>query len=61
MGSVKNSRVNGINDLPVFMHQGNDIPQPKKPEHSSTRRFCVDCFEDVLGQTKRDLEKLKAL
>ena len=37
-----------------------DIPQPKKP-HSSTRRFCADCFEDVLGQTKRDLEKLKAL
>ena len=23
---AKNRRVNGINDLPVFMHQGNDVP-----------------------------------
>ena len=24
----KNSRVNGINDLPVFMHQGTRVPHP---------------------------------
>lgn len=37
-----------------------DVPQPQKP-HSSTRRFCAKCFEDVLEQTKRDIEKLEAL
>ena len=37
-----------------------DVPQPKKP-HSSTRRFCAQCFEDVLEQTEHDLEKLKGL
>jgi hypothetical protein len=36
------------------------VPQPKKP-HSSTRRFCVDCFAGVLEQTRQDLEKLGAL
>lgn len=35
-----------------------DIPQPLKP-HSATRRFCRACFEKVLEQTKRDLEKLR--
>ena len=37
-----------------------DVPQPKKP-HSSTRRFCAECFDGVLEQTRRDLEKLEAL
>ena len=37
-----------------------DVPQPKKP-HSSTRRFCAECFDGVLKQTKRDLEKLGML
>ena len=36
-----------------------DVPQPTKP-HSSTRRFCVGCFKEVLGQTGRDLDKLLA-
>lgn len=37
-----------------------DVPQPMKP-HSSTRRFCAECFKAVIEQTKRDLEKLEAL
>ena len=37
-----------------------DVPQPMKP-HSSTRRFCVECFKGVLKQTKGDLENLEAL
>ena len=37
-----------------------NVPQPKKP-HSSTRRFCAECFRDVLKKTKSDLEKLEAL
>ena len=37
-----------------------DVPQPKKP-HSSTRRFCAECFGGVLKQTKRDLEDLEAM
>lgn len=37
-----------------------DVPQPTKP-HSATRRFCADCFADVLEQTRQDLEKLEAL
>ena len=36
------------------------VPQPKKP-HSATRRFCAECFEGVLEQTKRDLNELEAL
>ena len=30
---AKNSRVNGINDLPVFMHQGNAHRQREYGEH----------------------------
>ena len=37
-----------------------DVPQPKKP-HSSPRRFCTECFADVLEQTKRDLGNLETL
>ncbi len=37
-----------------------DVPWPLKP-HSSTRRFCAECFKDVLEQTKRDVEKLEEL
>ena len=37
-----------------------DVPQPQKP-HSSTRRFCVQCFEGVLEQSHRDLDELRAL
>lgn len=37
-----------------------DVPQPMKP-HSATRRFCRVCFENVLEQTKRDLEKIESL
>jgi hypothetical protein len=37
-----------------------DVPQPTKP-HSSTRRFCRVCFEEVLRQTKCDLSKLEAM
>lgn len=37
-----------------------DVQQPLKP-HSSTRRFCADCFAGVLAQTRLDLEKLEAL
>ena len=36
-----------------------DAPQPTN-SHSSTRRFCVGCFEDVLQQTGRDLKQLLA-
>ena len=36
-----------------------DIPQPKKP-FGSPRRFCVDCFQQVLEQTGQDLAALKA-
>ena len=34
-----------------------DIPQPKKP-HSSTRRFCAECFQGVIEQTRCDLDNL---
>lgn len=37
-----------------------DVPQPQKP-HSSTRRFCSDCFDEVLQQTRHDLDQLKSL
>ena len=37
-----------------------DVPQPQKP-HSSTRRFCAKCFENVLEKTKRDLAALEVL
>ena len=37
-----------------------DVPQPQKP-HSSTRRFCDDCFNDVLDKTGVDLGKLRTL
>lgn len=37
-----------------------DVPQPLKP-HSSTRRFCAECFSAVLEQTRLDLENLKNL
>lgn len=36
-----------------------DVPRPTK-SHSSTRRFCVGCFTEVLEQTGRDLEGLLA-
>ena len=34
-----------------------DVPQVKKP-HSSSRRFCGDCFTQVLEQSRRDLDGL---
>ena len=37
-----------------------DVPQLRKP-HSTTRRFCADCFDRVLHQTQDDLHKLEAL
>ena len=37
-----------------------DVPQPKKP-HSSPRRFCAQCFKQVLEQTMHDFEKLEML
>ena len=37
-----------------------DVPQPRKP-HSSTRRFCTECFDGVLEQTRHDLEDLQVL
>ena len=37
-----------------------DVPQPSKP-HSSKRRFCTECFDGVLEQTRRDLEQLVVL
>lgn len=36
-----------------------DVRQPSKP-FSSTRRFCVTCFQQVLEQTKVDLAELEA-
>lgn len=35
-----------------------DIPQPQKP-HSSTRRFCLECFTNVLQKTRDDLEEME--
>ena len=35
-----------------------DVPQVKKP-HESTRRFCGECFDDVLEQSRRDLDNLR--
>lgn len=32
-----------------------DVPQVNKP-HSATRRFCQTCFDNVLEQTRRDLD-----
>jgi uncharacterized 2Fe-2S/4Fe-4S cluster protein (DUF4445 family) len=37
-----------------------DVPQPNKPFNSS-RRFCVDCFAQVLARTKADVTALEAL
>ncbi len=37
-----------------------DVPQLQKP-HSSTRRFCSKCFDEVLQKTRKDLEKLGSL
>ena len=37
-----------------------DVPQLRKP-HSTTRRFCATCFDGVLTQTRRDLQRLEAL
>ena len=37
-----------------------DVPQLRKP-HSATRRFCANCFHEVLHQTRKDLDKLEAL
>ena len=37
-----------------------DVPQLRKP-HSATRRFCANCFNGVLHQTRGDLDKLEAL
>lgn len=31
-----------------------DVPRINKP-HASTRRFCQDCFDEVLEQTRQDL------
>ena len=35
-----------------------DVPQPLKPR-STTRRFCTECFRNVLAQTKRDVKTLE--
>lgn len=37
-----------------------DVPQPSKT-FSSTRRFCRECFTQVLAQTRKDLSELEAL
>lgn len=37
-----------------------DVPQLRKP-HSATRRFCTECFGNVLGRTRQDLDELEAL
>jgi hypothetical protein len=37
-----------------------DVPQLRKP-HASTRRFCSQCFANVLAQTRCDLEQLETL
>jgi len=37
-----------------------DVPQPLKP-FSATRRFCVDCFAEVVDQSRRDLEQVARL
>ncbi len=34
-----------------------DVPRVNKP-HAATRRFCQACFDDVLEQTRRDLDSL---
>lgn len=37
-----------------------DVPQPLKP-FSSTRRFCVVCFTNILEQSQRDLDDVSRL
>ncbi len=37
-----------------------DVPQSQK-KFASTRRFCANCFREVLQQTKRDLVEVEAL
>ena len=51
---AKNSRVNGINDLPVFMHQGSAMPQIGQSPGSS--RIISGCIGQVYcraGEAKR--------
>ena len=35
-----------------------DVPQVKKP-HAATRRFCEECFGDILEQSRRDLDSFR--
>ena len=37
-----------------------DIPQPQK-KFATTRRFCSNCFREVLAKTKDDLIEVEAL
>ncbi len=36
-----------------------DVPQLRK-QHSATRRFCENCFNEVLVQSRKDLDKLES-
>jgi len=37
-----------------------DVPQPKKA-FSSKRRFCANCFKQVIEQSQKDLNNLQTL
>ena len=37
-----------------------DVPQPLKT-FSATRRFCADCFVQVVEQSRRDLDEVSQL
>lgn len=37
-----------------------DVPQPSKP-FSSTRRFCIICFGNILEKSKQDLAEIELL
>jgi hypothetical protein len=43
----------------VMGEQCYDVPQPSK-KFRNTRRFCRDCFKDVLAETRKDLDQLEA-
>ena len=50
----KNSRVNGINDLPVFMHQGSAYGEPESPTSPPTRPV-VHSRDLVVGASCREM------
>ena len=35
-----------------------DVPRPGK-QHASTRRFCQNCFDEILEQSRRDLDNFR--